>query len=291
MSLNGELLESITAAHLAPDERRARLFDPRVLDVQLVTSPDGAAFDLAYAQLWREFGEKHEMERRDVIAARMARDPARPLVTRAGPAHLLYQMILARDATGAFAAVRDHTAIVLRDDKQPAVTVHLSHLLVAPAHRGSGLAGWMRAWPIATARACAEVATGSGEAATTLVAEMEHADPIDAGRTARLIAYEKAGFRKIDPAAIDYLQPDFRDAGAIDADTVRPLPMSLVVRRVGRDAEETVSGAEVRRIVTALYAMYGADFRETDMAPLYDRLSSLPAEDAKIALVPPTAQR
>jgi GNAT superfamily N-acetyltransferase len=292
MSSDHDLLAHVTHADLAPGERRARGFDSRELDVHVITSPSDPLFHVAYEHLWREFGAKDEMEAVDVIARRLAWDPAKTVRSGGFGSHLLYQMILARDANGSVAAVRDHTAILRRDGEPPLVVTHLSHLLIAPPYRGSGIAGWMRAWPIATAAQCAVAATGSvARVPVILVAEMEHPVPNNPEKMSRLIAYEKAGFRKIDPAGVDYLQPDFRDAAAIDADGVRPLPMSLVVRRVGHEAEATITGAEVRRVIAALYSMYGVDFREADMAIVYDHMRSLPADHATVALVPPTSSR
>jgi hypothetical protein len=69
----------------------------------------------------------------------------------------------------------------------------------------------------------------------------------------------------------------------------RPLPFQLIIRRVGRETEATIRGAEVRRLVRALYAMYGAQFRPQDMAHPALSLDSYPADDAEVALVAPTA--
>ncbi len=285
MHPDDNLFKLISPSDLAPGERKARLYDPRALDVQFIRSADDPLFTEAYGQLWKQFGHLAEMEQRDVIERRMAWDPATPV----GDAHLLYEMILIRDRDGRFVAVRDHTAILLRDGGPPIVIVHLSHVLVAPAHRGSGLAGWLRAWPIATAAACAAAVGVVGDVQIALVAEMEHADPTSADRTTRLIAYEKAGFLKVDPSAVDYWQPDFRHATDIDATGVQPLPMGLIVRRVGRENETTISGREVRRAVTALHGMYAVDFRPADMAVVYDHMSKvLPPDDASIRLLPPT---
>jgi GNAT superfamily N-acetyltransferase len=239
------------------------------------------------------------METREVIARRLARDPRTAVLTPAGPVHLLYELLYARQATtGALAAVRDQTAILPDGaapggEGSPTVVVHLSHVLVAPPYRGSGLAGWLRAWPIATARTLAAAVLGEqavAGAAITLVGEMEHGDPADPATTHRLTAYEKAGFLKIDPAAIDYWQPDFRDPATIDADGhVRPIPIGIVLRRVGREVETTLSGREVQRVVSALYGMYAADFRPQDMAVVYDHLAvTCPPDDAVVKLLPPT---
>jgi hypothetical protein len=103
----------------------------------------------------------------------------------------------------------------------------------------------------------------------------------------RLRSYERAGFRKIDPDQVRYFQPDFRTPETIDMTAVRPLPLALVIRRVGREAEGWISGAEVREIVTALYAMFGVHVRADHMAPLWGLLDHFPAPGEPVALRPP----
>jgi len=165
----------------------------------------------------------------------------------------------------------------------------LSHLLITPRFRGSGLAGWMRALPIYTARECLK-RSAQANRLINLVAEMEPADPTQPGRFGRLIAYEKVGFRKIDPCRVHYLQPDFRPPAGIDAagGVACPVPLSLVTRRVKREEESVITGREVRTVVESLYTMYQQSFRPADMAPNWASLSAYPADDDVIDLVPPT---
>lgn len=197
-----------------------------------------------------------------------------------------YHMLLVT-SRGKFAAVRDHTAIILGD--VPGVVVHLSHNLVAPDWRRSGLAGWLRALPIATAREALAAQGRPPDSPMVLVGEME--PPSRPGNIIRLQAYEKAGCKKVDPARVGYLQPDFRAHQQIDLDNcgARPIPLSLIVRRVGREAEDFITGAEVRRIVRSLYKMYGAGFRAGDMEAVHATLENYPAPDERIPLIPPTA--
>jgi hypothetical protein len=167
--------------------------------------------------------------------------------------------------------------------------VHLSHVLVEAAWRRTGLAGWLRAWPIQSARACLAAAGFPAASPITLVAEMEHADPDFPNRLVRLAAYEKAGFKKVDSALLKYFQPDFRSPHEIDSSGgPRPLPFGLVLRRVGREEEQLIRGAEVREIVECLYRMYGTGFREHDMAAVWRYLRDLPEEEATIPLAAPT---
>jgi hypothetical protein len=118
---------------------------------------------------------------------------------------------------------------------------------------------------------------------------MEHPDPQFPNRLVRLAAYEKAGFKNVDPAVVKYSQPDFRPPHQIDASGgPRPLPFRLVLRRVGREEEQTIRGSEVREIVECLYRMYGTGFREQDMAAVRQNLQDHPGDQENIPLVAPT---
>jgi GNAT superfamily N-acetyltransferase len=262
------------AADLAPGDARSLELDSR-------EHPQLAG---AYEKLWVEFGAAHEMEAREVIERRLAWHPAE----RIGGCWLRYEMILIR-RRGEFVAVRDHTAVVTRPGGVAQAVVHLSHVLVEPAWRRTGLAGWLRAWPIQTARACLAAAGFPEDSSITLVAEMEHPDAPFPNRMIRLKAYEKAGFQKVDHGVVKYFQPDFRPAAEIDASGgPRPLPFGLIVRRVGREQERFIRGAEVREMVECLYRMYGTGFREQDMGVVRGSLRNYPGDDAVVPLVLPT---
>ena len=256
---------------LAPGDAKSAGLDLSAFQFDRIRGIDDPLFEMAHAELWREFGAQNEMERRETLALRFALAP-----------RILYEMILVRRA-GEFIGARDHTAIVARDGTQ--AVVHLSHNLLAPAARRTGLGGWMRAFPIQTAREC----LAEKNAPITLVAEMEHDDGIDPQRAIRLRAYEKAGLVKIDPQFVDFYQPDFRTPAEIDASGgPQPVRFQLVIRRVGRERETTIRGAEIRALVQSLYDIYGPQFRPQDLAhPLLD-LARLPADDAIVPLLPPT---
>jgi hypothetical protein len=168
--------------------------------------------------------------------------------------------------------------------------VHMSHNLVAPAWRRSGIAGWLRALPAQAARECLVAQRLPATQPICLAAEMEHSDPASDARRIRLTAYEKAGYKKIDPAALPYLQPDFRSPDEIDASGgPRPLPLSLLVRLIGDESRATLSGAEVRGIVESLYRMYAMEFRAQDMEGVFRNLERFPRGDASVRLLPPTS--
>jgi hypothetical protein len=259
-------MHSLTPHDLAPGDTRSAALDLSAFDVARIRSIDDPLFETAYGLLWEEFGHKHEMELRETLARRFALAP-----------EMLYELALVR-RDGAPAAVRDHTAIRAGDE----VVVHLSHNLVLPEWRRRGLAGWMRALPLLTAR---ELEPG---APITLVAEMEYLAPDDPQREVRLRAYGKAGFQAVDPQVVRYHQPDFRAPEAIDASGgAQPVPFQLLLRQVGCEGETTITGARLRRIVAALYDMYGRQFRPEDMRHPALELAAYPAAGEEIALRPP----
>ncbi|MBD2101884.1 hypothetical protein [Leptolyngbya sp. FACHB-261] len=247
------------------------------LVVHCLESTDNPRFELAYDQLWAEFGQQHEMEQRETLSSRFQWQPQQ---RRRGYA-LLYQMLLL-SLKDEFVGVRDHTAIA--DENQ--VVVHLSHALVSPQWRRTGIAGWLRALPLQTARECLKRA-GLPPLPITLVAEMEPLHLDHPGRLVRLLAYEKAGFQKI-ALPIAYAQPDFRPFAEIDATGPQPRPLSLIVRRVGREHESTITSAEVQSLVRALYEMYATEFRSQDMAELFAQLDCYPPASTPVPLVAPS---
>lgn len=271
----------LIAADLAPGDAGATKLDWSRLRVERVRSQEQPLFREAYERLWRTFGAAGGMERGRVITARFAWDPARPVENHS----LLYEMLVVRSGEE-IVAVRDHTAIVPHRDPNEPVIVHLSHNLVEPPLRGSGLAGWLRAFPIQVARECAARA-GTDSTAFTLVAEM--AEPQSKGRAenAALRSYGRAGFLKIDPDIVSYCQPDFRAAEEIERTSLRPVPFALVIRRVGREAEQSIASAEVRAIVTGLYTMFGLHVRADHMKPLWALRDRLPRGTEGIALLAP----
>jgi hypothetical protein len=241
-------------------------------------------FEAAFGALWEEFAAAGEMEQAGVIAKRMKWHPSQ----MHDEAALLYamQLITRNDE---FVAVRDHTAILL--ENEPGAIVHLSHNLVASAWRRSGIAGWLRALPVSTAREALAAAGRPIDAPVTLVGEMEHFNPSNAATEIRLTAYEKAGYKMVSPELVDYLQPDFRDPRIIDQENgPQPIPLCLMLRRIGREQEEFVSGAEVCQVVNALYKMYGRSFRKQDMQAVFENLNNYPPPHTRIPLVPPTSE-
>ena len=268
-------------ADLSPGDARSLHRDWSGITLQSIESTDDPAFDAAFGALWAEFGANSEVEQPTVLSRRLLWD-GNHLVNGCA---LRYRLSLVT-SDGKFAAVRDHTAIV-REGIEGAI-VHLSHNLVAPEWRRTGLAGWLRALPIQSARECLAAQQRPADSPITLVGEMKFLDDNDSTTFVRLKAYEKAGYLMIDPRRVKYLQPDFRAPEQIDlSGGPRPLSLALIVRRVGREKESTISGAEILGIADALYRMYAVTFRPRDMAPLIESLRTYPGRDEVIDLLPP----
>jgi len=269
--------------HLAPGDTKSLHGDWSGLELHTIRSTDDSFFETAFGALWAEFGAAGEMEQATVIAERMKWNPSQ---MHDGAALLYAMQLITRD--GEFVAVRDHTAILLANE--PGAIVHLSHNLVAPAWRRSGIAGWLRALPVSTALEALAAAGHPLNAPITLVGEMEHFNPSNAATGIRLTAYEKAGYKMVDPELVDYWQPDFRDPQVIDQENgPKPIPLCLMLRRIDREHEEFISGGEARQSVNALYKMYGRGFRARDMKVVFETLKNYPPAHSHIPLVPPTS--
>jgi GNAT superfamily N-acetyltransferase len=283
-----EVDPALLAADLAPGDREVARRDWTDLTVHRVRGAGDPELAPAWERLWAEFGRKGGMETLPVIRARLAWEPGRPV----GGAALLYELLVLRRG-GAVAALRDHSAVVRLDaadrPRPGPVVVHLSHALVEPAHRGSGLAGWLRALPLQAARRCAAVAGCPSDTPIVLAAEMEAPDPGDPARAARLRSYARAGFRKVDPAVARYAQPDFRPPEVLAHSAPRPLPLDLVVRRVGREDEGRMPAPEVAAVVEAIYAVYAVHVPAAALDPLRADAARWASSQASFRLLPPLA--
>ena len=279
---------ALRAEDLAPGDRETAARDSAEIRVRRVLGVTDADFSVAYARLFSEFGPRGEMETSRVIADRLAWDPARPI---AGAA-LAYELLVLR-RNGEIAALRDHTAVVRLDASGRPVdgplVVHLSHAFVEPAQRGTGLAAWLRALPLQAARRCAAAAGCAPATRIVLVAEMEAPLAAEPKRMVRLRSYERAGFQKVDPAAAPYAQPDFRAPELLAGATPRPVPLELVLRRVGREHEGAMPADEVAAVVEAIYAVYRVHVPAAALDPLRAAAREWTARHASFRLLPPSA--
>lgn len=269
---------------LSPGDQRFLPLDFSHLTAGRVSGAQDPLLQRGYDRLWQEFGAHHEMESKEVIESRLLWHPASLIQNR----WFRYEMVVLTHGED-LVAVRDHVAIVSRSDRGPRAVVHLSHIVVEPEWRRSGVAAWMRAIPLQTARIALQAAGFPVDSPITLVAEMEHPDATHEARTIRLGAYERAGFLKVDPGSVEYHQPDFREPSEIDrTGGPRPLPFALLLRRVGRESERSLDSLELHEIVSSLYHMYGLGFRSQDMSGLWKEADRLAEVRKQVSLVLPT---
>jgi hypothetical protein len=263
---------------LAPGDRSSTTFSAEGVEVTSIDSVDHPLFEKAFSALWSEFGEKAEIEQKEVIERRLKWQGK----SMSSFQRYWYQLLWI-EKEGVPLGVRDHTVIFHPDQKK--TLVHLSHNLLFPDSRRSGLAGWMRAWPLVFARECQR--EWGVDTPITLVAEMEPLIPDAPDRLPRLLSVEKAGFLKV--KGFDYLQPDFRSPQVIDraGESSSPLAMSLIIRRVSDEKEERISGGELHEMVSALYAMYAVGFRQKEMELPWKRVESINM-NCDYSLVKPT---
>jgi GNAT superfamily N-acetyltransferase len=233
-------------------------------------------FDHAYGALAAEFGPRGELERREVLERWL-------------DAGSTYHLLIARDAAGSLAGVRD--CHVILDAGARVVIAYLAHALVLPPYRRSGLGGLLRAAPIALARKVLHQAgLGAGDVDVVLAAEMEHPVAGDSASIVRLIAYGKEGFAAIDPAQLPYLQPDFRDLATLPAgSSPAPLPLLAVVRWLGHEGEELLPTRLARAYVKHLYTVFGTHVARGHLTPLEARMLDVlerSAGDRGVSLLP-----
>ncbi len=145
-----------------------------------------------------------------------------------GGRHGTYHMIAAYDGERLVGA-RDCYVDV--DPGLRTCLVALSHVLVVPDCRRTGLAALLRTAPLTLARRALADRPGWP---ILLVAEMDPVDPAAPETVVRLVAYGRSGFRALDPRRLPYSQPllgsEVRDLA------ITALPMLVVARTVGMDA-------------------------------------------------------
>lgn len=267
----------------------------------LVHSIDDPEFESAYRALDAYFGSRNEMETREVLAQRFQWDPAQV----DGDFALYYEMAVYKTAqdnitlVGDYSVILSHTAIAAG---QPAV-VHLSHILapdnMLPRSTGetrhkSHAKTRMYDVTVAATRKALRLAGLPESTPIVLAGEMEPIfDPDQVlteeqtkERRTRVALFLHAGLSLVDPNAIHYFQPDFRTPELIDASGGCELvKLYLMLRRMEREAENTMPAAEVRHVANCLYHMYSHGIRPQDMEPAYRSLDNYPPDDQVVKLL------
>ncbi|WP_437622625.1 hypothetical protein [Sorangium sp. So ce1151] len=179
-----------------------------------------AAFDEGYRALAAFFGPKGEIERREVLAAWLAGEHTDP----GAPISATYHMLLARsvDDDGRLAGARD--CFVTLDRAARRCVVLLSHALVLPDFRRTGLGALLRAAPVALARRAlreaglgegrspGQASAGGGEAEASAGGEAEASAGGEAEASASGEAEASAAGAEILLAAeMEAVDPDDRD--------------------------------------------------------------------------------
>lgn len=269
---------ALTLHDLAPMERSDKAARAlREYTLHLVTHAEDPAFALAYDALWEVFGPRGELERRSVLEEWLAGPYRAP-----GAIEIQYALLVAYGPEGALAGARD---CYLTLDARGHCVVCLSHVLVLPAHRRSGLAGLLRAAP---ARLGRERLTTQGAGGSLLLAgEMEFWDERDPDSQVRLLAYGRSGFSALAPTVLPYCQPDFRDPATREGPP-RSIPLVPVLRWVDHEEADRVPAWLAASFAERFYAVYGRSCDADELRALGDRARSLLPRDraAEVPLCP-----
>lgn len=235
----------------APPERERGLEAQGTYTGHLVEGP-GAEFDQAYDALWEEFGERGELENRAVLLD----DLKGPRGRNGGVVR--YHLMTFHEGQR-LAGIRDVFSVCFPDRKF--CYVLLSHSLVLPAWRRSGVATLIRAAPAAAARHALQEEGADLDSDRLLMAEMDPIDPRSDPTVIRVLAYGKAGFRILAPEWLPYVQPDFSDWKVQNREP-RPIPMVPVLRWVGHEDVEALPATLIRGLLDGIDAIHLKDYPE-----------------------------
>lgn len=243
---------------------------------------DDAAFDLAYATLDAQFGPVHEIERREVLLRWLRAGSLSPPGSRL---RAFYHLSLVWEGS-ALAAVRDDFGCV--DMETGRVVGFLSHGLVLPPWRRSGVAALLRALPVAHARGDAE-RLGVKSAEVSLVTEMEMMEAHRAETLVRLTSYGRAGFKVVPPWHVPYAQPDFRDLAALGVEA-RPVPLMILVRQVGEESRDTIDPRRCFALLEHLEAIHSPSTDAAQITAMHRNvLRHLDLDGPPVRLIDPAA--
>ncbi len=259
-----------------PDKVRAALERFQLEEVRTE-----ASFQLGYDALEVQFGPINEIERREVLWSWFEQKSLTPVEQNI---RAFYHMSLIWEGQ-TLAAVRDDFGTVNR--QTGAVVAFLSHSLVLPPYRRSGVAALIRALPAPHARLDAH-ALGVKPTEVSLLAEMEMFEAHRMETLVRLSSYGRAGFRVVPPWHVPYAQPDFRDIAALGVEA-QPVPMMILVRQVGEESRQTIEPRRARTLLDHLAAIHRVTVDHDQIDAMHRNVSyRLDPRCPPITLIDPT---
>jgi 4-aminobutyrate aminotransferase/(S)-3-amino-2-methylpropionate transaminase len=248
---------------------------------QLEEVRNEASFQFGFEALDAQFAPINEIERREVLWEWFDKGSLTPPEQNI---RAFYHMSLVWEGQ-TLAAVRDDFGTVNRATGH--VVAFLSHSLVLPPFRRSGVAALIRALPAPHARFDA-MQLGVKPTAVSLLAEMEMFEANRNETLVRLYSYGKAGFRVVPPWHLPYAQPDFRDLAALGVEG-QPVPMMILVRQVGEESSKTIEPLRARALLDHLAAIHRVTVDSPQIDAMHRNVSyRLNPRCAPITLIDPT---
>jgi hypothetical protein len=272
-----------------------------------IEHPDDPEFKTAYQMLWEAFGPQGEMEREDAIRGFLLDDAYEPTLTGS---FIRYFLIIAKDAEGRVRGVRDGSVLINPGYAPDLCLVYLSHIYMMPEARGTVLSYALRISPVDIAMQYLFDLAKMGKVQLPkpdapgkyfgmrmdLAAEMEYFDPADRISWQRILFYGRGGFDAINPRHFPYRQPDFREPSEILRTGNHPVPLMLLLRRLGRERQATLPLDEARAVIRLLYDEFAChcsiELLDNSLKLVLDRLNERAKDNDFVELFPlPTGPR
>lgn len=266
-----------------------------------IESPDHPEFKTAYDMLWKEFGAAAEMEREDAIRGFLRDNSYEPTLTGT---FVRYFLIIAKDKEGRVRGVRDGSVLINPSYAPDLCLVYLSHIYMMPEARGTVLSYALRTSPVEIAMQFLVDLEKMGKLSLPqpdapgkyfgmrmdLAAEMEYFDPAERISWQRLLFYGRGGFDAINPRHFPYRQPDFREPAEIATSGYQPVPLMLLLRRMGRERQATLAIEEARAVMRLLYDDFAChcsiELLDNSLQLVLDRLAERAKEHDYVELFP-----
>ncbi|EYF06028.1 Hypothetical protein CAP_2488 [Chondromyces apiculatus DSM 436] len=275
--------------------------ETRKYELWSVDNPDAPEFDEGYQLLWDTFGPTAEMERKDVLRKFLRDDPFEP---EPSGTYMRYFFLVARGEDGKIRGVRDGTVLVNPAYAPDLCVVYLAHIYMKPEARGTVLSYWLRISPVEIAmqflldlHTMGKIALPAPNAPgkyfgmrMNLTAESEYFSPEEPVSWQRMLFYGRGGFDAINPRHFPYRQPDFREPEQIRETGNRPLPLVLLVRRMGRERQAQLPIDEARALMRLLYDDFAdhcaPELLENSLQLVLDRLEERARRKKYVELLP-----